>query len=295
MNPAEMYLRDVEELRSQLSGWSLLQRRRFLRRNGFPMFLYKYMNPNRPSGLDYIENIVIRSRLYLSSPVEFNDPFDTRLAMQLRGTPAERRGGLQRMAKRVFPNADRKEREAWVRRSMLQSATKDPFAGELSTLPAGIHSFSETGRSILAWGHYADSHRGLCLIFEPSQSLMPLMHTIPVRYQAGFTTINFATASNAAIEDAYERSIVTKAPDWAYEKEHRLIFVGKAGQHLPFDARALFGVIFGITSSAETIESIMGMDNQRITKGLRPLKKFKARSSSSSYAIRLSRFDPLPP
>lgn len=276
-------------LRAQLNGLSLRRRRRFLRKGRFPMFLFKYMNPNRLNGLDFIENIVVRNRLYLSSPADFNDPFDTRLSMDLQGSPTERRDGLRLLARRVLPKTTRQQRDIWVKGAMIQSADRNPFEGKLSVLPAGIHSFSSTGRSILAWGHYADSHRGICIILEPAQSLSPLIHTIPVTYQEEFTTLNYATANDEAVEVAYQRSITTKSLDWKYEREHRLIFMDKAGHHLPFSPQALFGIIFGINATDETIAAIRQMDEVRIATGLPPLKMFKAHSSSNKYAIHFFR------
>jgi hypothetical protein len=52
-----------------------LVRRKFLREQSLPRMLYKFkaVSPEKPH---ILEDIIVHSRLYLSSPESFNDPFD---------------------------------------------------------------------------------------------------------------------------------------------------------------------------------------------------------------------------
>lgn len=91
-----------------------------------------------------------------------------------------------------------------------------------------ITCFSETNRSILMWAHYASGHQGVCIeystleIFE-SLDLVP----VPVNYTdniASISRINLdETDDYSEISGIFVKSLMTKSPDWKYEKEWRII------------------------------------------------------------------------
>jgi hypothetical protein len=45
--------------------------------NSFPRFIYKYLNPDIKD--EWLRNYLIDSKIYLSSPADFNDPFDMKM------------------------------------------------------------------------------------------------------------------------------------------------------------------------------------------------------------------------
>ncbi len=108
-----------------------------------------------------------------------------------------------------------------------------------------------------AWGHYADGHKGVCLIFESDEenkiTFSKEQQTLKfeqIKYQEGFEKNNFFsninnfskdklkstwyTDENNNISDIFEdilnnnlskinQNILRKTKDWEYEKEYRLI------------------------------------------------------------------------
>jgi hypothetical protein len=60
-------------------------RRKFLNSQSYPRFLYKFKAADERL-TPHLEDIVIHSRLYLSSPRQFNDPFDMAAEIEAVGS-----------------------------------------------------------------------------------------------------------------------------------------------------------------------------------------------------------------
>jgi len=70
------------------------------------------------------------------------------------------------------------------------------------------------------WAHYTDNHEGACLEFE-----VTFNHVIKIKYQTKklFQGITLDGYDNHINENNVEKLLGTKAQDWAYEQEHRLL------------------------------------------------------------------------
>ena len=64
-------------------------------------FVYKYrtLDENDPSSIDRVRDIVANSNLWLSSPEDFNDPFDMSATIVVKAKGRERRSRIKRMIK----------------------------------------------------------------------------------------------------------------------------------------------------------------------------------------------------
>ncbi len=79
----------------------------------------------------------------------------------------------------------------------------------------GLISFSREYTSPLMWGHYAESHTGICLGFEvPDEDL------IPVRYRQD--RLKFDGKTSLSYDDVINL-VSVKFTDWQYEKESRMV------------------------------------------------------------------------
>ncbi|MBN2311587.1 MAG: DUF2971 domain-containing protein [Candidatus Hydrogenedentes bacterium] len=132
--------------------------------------------------------------------------------------------------------------------------------------------FSARNDSVLMFSHYADSHRGLCLEFDPLK--FKLKDSIgkegetdakiewdlrPVWYFPQLPPLSHDTepALCATVKDAL----------WAYEEEYRL-FIHSNGRLLPygefpFVPEALTGVIFGCKASDDTVAEVKKLTAER--------------------------------
>jgi hypothetical protein len=78
----------AESILQFLTGVPEKDRQRFLRKQDWPVFLYKFkaVDPEKPY---ILEDLLVRSQLFLSSPESFNDPFDMRPRVTVDGRPAD--------------------------------------------------------------------------------------------------------------------------------------------------------------------------------------------------------------
>ncbi len=81
-----------------------------------------------------------------------------------------------------------------------------------------VTSFSETGDSVIMWAYYADSHRGVCLKYEPQ-----LLDTTNAEQKDILKAIGKVWYSKFRPKDSEgEFFPFIKAEDWAHEAEWRL-------------------------------------------------------------------------
>lgn len=110
----------------------------------------------------------------------------------------------------------------------------------------GIVCLSESGFEPNMWAHYADNHRGICIRYKLSQVELKksgLKHM----------TVTYSNTEPALIcDDEHEyfepkflQQIAQKSEVWKYEREYRLIAMGKSETAIQFPGE-ITGVCFGM-------------------------------------------------
>jgi hypothetical protein len=200
------------------------------------------------------QRVVETGKHYFASPSSFNDPFDCRPNFTLEGTEDSVRSYLRGMWARQAPHMSEAERHAEVD-AILSDPSRDPripdnnrlFAAaydSLVTAQVGVLCLSEVHDDILMWSHYADSHRGICLVYETNYEFFA--HALPVRYQQERPRINPITQST---EEMLDSAIFTKSRAWAYEKEWRILQYQQGVGERQSPPRALKAIILGVALS----------------------------------------------
>lgn len=120
--------------------------------------LFKYLAIN-----EHTLSLLSTGAVYFSSPADFNDPFDTRFVK--RDLCAQQQ------------QLERERRELGTDSAILGAAMMSVFEREHSEcdVKPRIYCMSEIANSILMWSHYADSHRGICAVFEAEEMGEPWM------------------------------------------------------------------------------------------------------------------------
>ena len=95
---------DFEAMVDYLLSLDYRQRREFLWHRvkpRMPRFLYKFrsLDPSNTTSVEHMRDIIVRSRFWLSSPVDFNDPFDMSAQIVVDGTGEEKRQRLDTILK----------------------------------------------------------------------------------------------------------------------------------------------------------------------------------------------------
>lgn len=79
-----------------------------------------------------------------------------------------------------------------------------------------IYCLTPFPKNTLMWSHYADSHRGICIEFDKNNDVISKAR--PIRYTKEFR----ALTAKSIMDDPFQ-VVLTKAMDWCYEREWRII------------------------------------------------------------------------
>lgn len=227
-----------------------------------PPLLFRY------TSLAWLEDIVKRSELFVPKPSSFNDPFDCRIFPDFAATPEEYRKHYALVLKDQ-PGSNRAERRRELKRLrsvMDRSLYEEAFHKLLDDVAdtKGILCLSEIRNDILMWSHYADCHRGVCLMFDTRHEFF--RPAWPVEYADEYPRVDFAGftrmmgkmgAIGVAAEDAQREMIrtffLTKSNHWCYESEWRVAKMTFGPYRMP--PESLTGVIFGARVTPKRIEA----------------------------------------
>jgi DNA-binding phage protein len=248
-------------------------------------FLYKYktFDPDDDRSIERLHDIIVQSRLWLSSPVDFNDPFDMTAHVVATSTKLARRKRMMSLAKeRGIGRQERKFLLRDLRKKPVgefETELRNAYQQSLATF--GVFSFAGDPRSILMWSHYAGDHTGVCLQLERAQDFLTLSSALPVEYSSNYPEVNWVTD----FHESLGKVILRKHRGWAYEQEQRLMRPNNAHKYLQFGPDALVGVILGCRATAQhrgTIESLL---NERAGLGMPSVRLYIALQHESEYRL----------
>jgi hypothetical protein len=133
---------------------------------------------------------------------------------------------------------------------------------------AGIACFTQIKDSVLLYSHYADKHKGICLMFAPYK-----MHFLTAlngqQYRSQFRPVYYFKEL-PEFDLKRELALIATCKDvaWSYEREWRMFIEdGKGGVLGPglfeFPKEALLGIIFGSEISLENITKVRNMSKEK--------------------------------
>lgn len=233
--------------------------------------------------------MVLDAEHYFTSPARFNDPFDCRPLHRLNGSEEEVKRYVIGLFSKFQPHQDPEERATEVD-AILADPNRDPrrpenlqiFAalmGSLATDQTGMLCRSGAPDVPLMWSHYADSHAGVCLGFDPEASHFAIAQ--PVRYTRRRATVDPTVQTKRQMLEA---SLYTKSLDWAHEEEWRIVLTSGPGKYmLP---NALRSVIAGATIAHEHFKGILAWTKTLST----PVEIYRASPSPNSFEMDLRRY-----
>jgi hypothetical protein len=243
---------------------------------------YKYRSLNGEYGIKTAEDIILHNRLFWQSPSAFNDPFDCGPSMVLGGTAGDKRKFTKDAAHSPYPNASRAARR--MRAKAMTSESLHRYEADMIRAFKGwmessaLTCFSKVPDSLLMWAHYADSHRGVCFVFEESMTPEPLLvHDVVYRDERPLVDL---TRINE--DEQFRGTLLTKGICWSYESEVRMFEYRKPPGYRSFPAQCLTGVVLGSRVSDEhraCIESLIARRKQS------HLRLFKAQLSDTRFGL----------
>ena len=144
----------------------------------------------------------------------------------------------------------------------------------------GILSLSEDPLNMLMWGHYAESHKGLCLKFAVSESEAFFGRAQTVVYSVDRPRFDPSLTGDTEAKNA-SAAVLTKSIDWMYELEWRILNEGSDNYKFPRDK--LVGIIFGYRMAKAEREQVSEM----ATKGNLGAVIYEAVPDQRKYRMRL--------
>lgn len=194
----------------------------------YPKIIYKY----RSWSNNYHKDILLKNQVYLSSPIDFNDPFDCKIPKNflLIDSPEK----IEKYVNDVFErqksfflangfNIENEKIEYAKSLTNIQKFQKEKEEIEFPMIDNhyGVLCMSARWNSILMWSHYGDFHKGFCIgLNEEKMRESGLFGKGgPVTYSENFPIINPLENEEIMITSFLQTHY--KSIDWSYEEEYR--------------------------------------------------------------------------
>jgi Protein of unknown function (DUF2971) len=234
--------------------------------------------------IDRLRQIIVNSRLYVSCPAEFNDPFDTAADLIATGTEAQRHERFDQwlLAHGVYDSAKRAELLADLMARPPEAITAMFAPGmQNARKTTGVISFAGNPRDTLMWSHYASEHTGVCFQFETARDFAILSRAVTGDYAEEYPVVNCIVN----FQDGLGKMMMNKHPCWTYEDETRIIMDNEAGKYLPFRPDALRAIILGCRADSTVSLMIDGLLSERAAAGHPKLKVYRASMHGKKYEL----------
>lgn len=251
--------------------------------NPRPERLFRYFPPHR-------SDFFAKRQLWFSALKAYNDPFDalpqfeTLVESQMERTvkkefaflPPEVNCDWRTYKREVIPGAP--AFNAWLSLEMAGTLR------ELVSKDFRLVCFSEKLDDLLMWGHYGRGHTGFVVEFDPKHQTFATEEFGQVHYPE--------TDERPRVEDRDQskeelwKMVFRKSPEWAYEKEWRLVKLASSlddNQFVKLPTQLIVAVYFGWqmlpTDRDKLLDSLTSVD-------WKDVKKFVMCPAPAKYAIR---------
>jgi hypothetical protein len=228
-----------------------------------PIVLYKYKDVSG-DGMAHFEDTLRNNRVWFSSPLEFNDPFDcrclwdtqvTREEVVLRRATSLAKNGVScpdafAQAESEVPR-ERPEFENWLKRKITDDCRR--------LANTGIFCLTSSCDNPLMWTHYANKHNGICMAFgvrsphETSHSEF-IGEAMRVEYADRCPLIN--PVRDCAL-DIDRKTFLTKGTQYWYEAEWRIVRYNDAPGLKPIPKGVIGAVILGVQIDSPTRDRVI--------------------------------------
>lgn len=248
-------------------------------------YLYKY-TPHNNDSRKY--EIITKSQLWFSKVESFNDPIDSKLDYRQEYTPDE----IKEYWKN-FPSTKRENKSLEEIQNLY--GNNESFVNNLNEefniyrSKLGVLCFSKNPENILMWSHYANNHKGIVYEFKPSlfthkrtSSFKAFPYKVNYPNDRCYNLLSYTLTGDAKKEQfAYE--LLTKAKDWEYEEEYRMIDFENSGNKT-FKKDSLVSIIFGVRTNDIEIDIMKCLCKKN---GLSHIQFKKAKFKEGKFEIEI--------
>lgn len=179
-----------------------------------PAKLYKYSAFN-----NYFHTNLYDGLIYMGSPTDFNDPFDSAPHMDVRQFWDKKARPFVNTSYNIDVDMEKECSPEYIEK------IKDKII-LYTHEQMRVTCFSENDLSLLMWAHYGNKHKGYCIEYDTT--LMPYdvkRFLLPVIYQ---DEIYDSTDDMSYETPNYFNFLLHKGAEWSYENEWRIAIYKKA-------------------------------------------------------------------
>lgn len=152
-------------------------------------------------------------------------------------------------------------------------------------LESYVACFMKEAHDSSVWAHYADGHKGVCLIFETKNQSLTLnqnnksieAYLGKVEYDNPYQTINVLELMKEKISkeerEKLHNGLFIKMKDWKKEQEYRIILsknpedkTNKENRKVTYNFKDLDGIVFGIRTSLQDKIDIINIIKEKCIK-----------------------------
>jgi hypothetical protein len=281
---------DLEPIISRWEAMPYAERRRHIWhfvRPREPHFRYKYLpiDHRNERSIDKAHDLIVGSRMFLSDPTRFNDPFDMKARVVFEGTVDQRRQRFKALIA-AQSRVNYKERQRLLTQFMTRpveewlAALEGIFAQ--SVRDVGVFSMAGDPRSILMWSHYGQNHTGICIQLEIAHDPRAFALSVAIDYEDKYPILNYL---NPDWGSEVRQVITTKHPGWSYEKEWRIIHMNGANSYYYFKPAVVSRIILGSRISQENVDVIKRLLSERQVKGHPAVDVLQAWEHPQAYRL----------
>lgn len=230
--------------------------KRLLKRDNM-QYLYKYT----PHDTEYKYEIITKSQLWFSKVENFNDPIDSKLDYRQQYTSDEILQYWKNFLKNKpeHPQTIEEILHNWGNNSSFVKQQNRVYSQQKSQM--GVVCFSANPKNILMWSHYANNHKGIVYEFKPNlfstsqtSSFQAFPYKVDYPCNRSYELLSY-TKIGQEKNDQFTKELTTKAIDWAYEEEYRMIDLANSGNK-KFNILSLNSIIFGVKTTNDEIDVI---------------------------------------
>jgi len=238
-NNGSHWVNTLENALVNESGLEAIQKASMIKNKHIPLNIIKYSAFNH-----YSLNNLRNDTIWYSHPEDFNDPYDSSFSIDLiTDTPLTQVmhkafcaiGGSEydsdtywNTIEDVGPIGFLKQRgmkEEEIESLLDSIKTHQDMVIERLRVSMYVCSFSERIDSPLMWAHYADNHQGFAIAYNSEEHKENLWPVIYDDKRVEFN-LDLLVPGTSWLSDALQFSLhalISKAKNWEYEKEWRLI------------------------------------------------------------------------
>jgi Protein of unknown function (DUF2971) len=226
-------------------------------------YLYHYQRYGAEAATR-LEMMLQTNRLYMSSPGQFNDPWDCRPWFDLDAleTQAAREAHIawfMRLPQARAADAEELRSNPHLLRFMMDDCSRS--MGERINDEYRVYCLTPCDQNMLMWSHYSGDHKGICLQFNVRSE--PFVGACQISYQERLPLSTLPEHQ----DDAMTKALLTKSDAWSYEREFRVVAKNPlfASPGVPtatdgfvtMSENALERIIIGCACSDDDVEAIV--------------------------------------